>query len=257
LSPGLSIQKVNVYVNKVQAGSLKEDVLVKFIWGNQEKFDQGIDQLRKTLKVDDILQNRLLVGAIIGALIIGGGLHLLHKFDGSEDQKEILRNTQNVFIFNGVAQSGVGEKEFKTAIDDAIARNQKLPKDAIRAIRPAKRDPKSTITLNNDKSATIGTAAVQAMPSSTPDDDQKESVEDFSNVEIRIRAIDLDSTKRGWAAVLPSISSRRAKMHLDPNIKLTDLIGKTAINGDVTIIFKNDEAGDRYPSLIFLRNIRK
>jgi hypothetical protein len=82
-------------------------------------------------------------------------------------------------------------------------------------------------------------------------------VEDFSNVEIRIRAIDLDSTKRGWAAVLPSISSRRAKMHLDPNIKLTDLIGKTAINGDVTIIFKNDEAGDRYPSLIFLRNIRK
>jgi hypothetical protein len=257
LSPGLSIQRTHVFVNEVKAGSLWEDLIVKFVWGNQEKLNQDITELRSELKVDSLLNNRLLIGTIIGALVTGGGLYLLKKFSGSEEQKQILQANQNIFIVSGAAQAGVSEDQFKSILDTAILKNPQVAKDAVRVVRPAKREGDVSIVFNRDSSSEIGNRAIKAMPSNAPEEEQLETVEDYENVEIQIRAIDLDSTKRGWAAVVPSVASRRTKMHLDPHIKLTDLLGKTAIKGDVTVVFRSDDVGTRVPVLIFLRDISK
>jgi hypothetical protein len=95
------------------------------------------------------------------------------------------------------------------------------------------------------------------MPSYTPEVDEAESVEDFKSVEISIRATDLDSTKRGWAAVLPAISDRRTKLHLDPAIQPDELMKNPHFKGDVTVVFKYNEKGEKYPSLVFLRKLTK
>jgi len=257
LAPGLHIQKVGVFVNEIKSGSLWEDLIVKFIWGNQEKFSEDITGLRKDLKIDAFISNRPLVGAIIGALVMGGGMYLVKKLNGSEEQKQVLQANQNIFIVSGAELSGVTESQFKSVIDSTVLRNNHLAKEAVKVVRPAKRDSNGTIVFNQDKAAEISARAVQAMPSNGPDEDKIEAIEDFQNVEIQIRAIDLDSTKRGWAAVIPSIDSRRTKMHLDPHLKLTDLLGKTVVSGDVTVVFKYDDAGNRYPNLVFLRNLSK
>lgn len=257
LSPGLHVQKVSVFINEIKSGSLLEDLIVKFIWGNQEKLNEQLAGLRTDFKVDSFLANRTLVSAIIGALITGGGIYLLSKVKGSEEQKNALQNSQNVFIVNGANLTGLTQEQFKSVIDSAVVRNDQVPKNAVKVVRPAKREVGGTIVFNSDKATEIGASAIQAMPSSTPEDDKTETIEDFHNVEIQIRAIDLDSPKRGWAAVVPSIDSRRTKMHLDPHIKLTDLLGKTAIVGEITVLFKHDDSGNRYPALIFLRNVAK
>lgn len=257
LQPGLHVQKVNVFVNEIKAGSLLEDLVVKFIFGNQEKLDLSIQSLRQEIGADSLLANRTLVGAIIGALITGGGIYLLNKLKGPEEQKQALQANQNVFIINGANLAGVNEDQFRSVIQGTLARNEHLPKEAVKVVRPAKREGEASIMLNQDPHATIANQAIRAMPSSPPDDEPLETVDDFFDVEIQIRAIDLDSTKRGWAAVVPSISSRRTKMHLDPHIKVHQLLGKTTIKGDITVSFRYDERGAKLPNLIFLRELKK
>lgn len=255
LQPGLHIHNVSVFVNEIRAGSLLEDLVVKFIWGNQEKLDSTVQALRQEIKADSLLGNRTLVGAIIGALITGGGIYLLSKQNGAEEQKQALQATQNIFIVNGANIAGVTEEEFRSVIQGTLAGNEHLPKQALRVVRPAKREADASIVLNQDPQTTIDHRAIRAMPTSPPEEETSETIEDFSEVEIQIRAIDLDSTKRGWAAVVPTISGRRTKMHLDPHIRVHDLLGKTAVNGDITVIFQRDETGTRTPKLIFLREL--
>jgi hypothetical protein len=257
LKPGLQIQKVSVFVNEIKSGSLLEDLIVKFLFGNQEKLESSVQSLRKDIDVDSLLSNRTLVGAIIGALITGGGIYLLNKLKGPEEQKQALQASQNVFIINGANLAGVTDEQFRSVIQGTIERNDHLPKEAVKVVRPAKREGQTSIVLNQDPQTTIGSQAIKAMPTSPPNDEPAETVDDFYNVEIQIRAIDLDSTKRGWAAVVPSISSRRTKMHIDPHIKVQNLLEKTTINGDITVIFRYDESGARVPNLIFLRELKK
>lgn len=259
LSPGLHIQKVQVFVNEIKSGSLWEDLVVRFLWGNQEKLGEEVDRLRKEFNVDSLVSNRALVGAIIGALIMGGGLYVLNKLHGSEDQKQTLQNTQNVFIINGASLAGVTPEEFKAAIDAVVRGKENLPKDAVKVVRPAKREPHTSILLNRGEPApnAIPAPAVEAMPRNIPEEDRVESLEDFLGVEIELRAIDLDSMKRGWAAVVPSVDARRTKMHLDALLNPAELIGKTKVVGDITVLFKHDESGNRYPALVFLRKLRR
>lgn len=255
--PGLQIQRVDVFVNEIKSGSLFEDLVVKFIWGNQESFDQHVADLRKDLKVDALLANKTLVGAVIGALVIGGGIYVANKMTAQEEQKQTLQAVQNVFIVNGANLSGVDEQKFRSAIQEVLYKNDHLQKDAVKVVKPAKRDAEATIVFNNDPVATIDNKAVRAMPGSALDEAREEEMDDFTDVEIEIRATDLDSNKRGWGAVVPSVSPRRVRMHLDPEIKIYDLLGKQSIRGDITVIYRRDDKGTRFPTLVFLRSIRK
>lgn len=256
IAPGLNIQKVHINLNEIKTGSLLQDVVVKFVWGSQEKLMKQVGDLRENVKMEEVMNNKKLVGCIILALILGGGLYLLTKNNGSKEQRETIQANQNIIINIGSEMAGLSAENFRAIIEGAISKNNHLAKDAVTIARPAKREEGASITMNNDSNTSITSQAIRAMPSTVPEEDSIQIVDDYADVEIQIRAIDLDSTKRGWAAVIPSIDSRRTKMHLDPHIKVPDLVGKTTIVGDVTVIFKHDEIGRKIPMLIFLRNIK-
>lgn len=257
ICPGLQIQRVDVFVNEIKSGSLLEHLVVKFIWGNQESLDRHVAELRNDFKVDSILANKTLVGAIIGALVLGGGIYVVNKIGAKEEQTQTLQSVQNVFIVNGANLSGVDEQKFRGAVQEVLRNNEHLQKDAVRFVKPAKRDGEASIVFNNDPVSIIDNKTVRAMPSAAPEGLREEEMDDFTDIEIEIRATDLDSNKRGWGAVVPSVAPRRVRMHLDPEIKVHDLLGKQSIRGDITVMYRCDDKGVRYPSLIFLRSIRK
>ena len=218
---------------------------------------QNVEEIRNDLHIDAVMKNRRLVATIVLALILGAGVYLLLKNGAAAEQHATVQANQNIIINIGAEMSGLTAESFKSIIDAAVARNDQISKDAVKIVRPAKREDGASIKMNDDNSTVITDKAVRAMPSSAPETDEAETVEDYTGVKIQIRATDLDSTKRGWAAVVPSIDPKRTKMHLDPHIRSADLLGKTEITGDVTMIFKNDSQGVRVPTLIFLRNVSK
>ena len=74
---------------------------------------------------------------------------------------------------------------------------------------------------------------------------------------MQIRATDLDSVRRGWAAVIPIFGDRRVKVHLEMNVPPEKLAGKKAVRADLTVVFKTDKTGERVPVLAHVRRIRR
>ena len=257
LFPTVSIQGLSIYVNEIKSGSLLEDLAVRFVWGNQSKLESDIDSARSQLNVEGLLQNKPLLSCIILALILGGGKYLLEKQNASESQKAILQGNQNNVVIIGSKLTEGDPRILQGIIDSVISKNPSLAKHAVKAVRPAKREDGASIVMEGNPDISISSAAVKAMPSLAPDEEPLEFVEDFKNLEVQIRAWDMDNTKRGWAVIIPSLSEKRSRLHLDPGVKPTDLQGKTKIFADITVVFKLDEKGVLYPGLVLLRRISK
>ena len=145
--------------------------------------------------------------------------------------------------------------DFRAIVESAVKDHDKLAKDAVAIVKPAKRDPKATITCDQNESLQVQQQSVSAMPAQTAPIEEEVYIKDFDSVYIEIRATDLDSTKKGWAAVIPDISEKRTRLQLDPTIKPTDVLAKLKFKGTVTVVYKTNKSGKKIPSLYLLRDI--
>jgi hypothetical protein len=280
LFPGIKIQHIEVFLNELKSDSLYEDIVVKFIFGNQEKLDTIISNLREKVGMDKIADNRKVLAIIILALILAGGSYYFSKDKHCDSERQVvIQNNNNIVIEMGAKLFAITSEDFQDIIERNIKDKDKLSRDAVRIIKPAKRDDEASITLNNDESLRIQAETVRAMPSQARDIEneslriQAETVrampsqvrviedeeypEDFDNVDIVIRAMDLDSIKKGWAAVIPSLWKNRIKLQLAPNIDSEYLMTHSQINGNVTVIFESNKEQNKKPKLIYLREIKK
>lgn len=258
LFPGTKINGVDVFIKELRSDSIWEDVVVKFAFGSQKKFDQFIGNIRERVGMDNIVNNPQLFSAIILTLILSGGAYYLGK-DQSEnpEQRATIEANNNTIINIGAGMMEMSAEEFRLLIDGAIKDKAKLAKDAIRVVKPAKLDPEASITFNDSADLQITAESVRAMPRYVSEPEEEEFIEDFSAIEMELRATDLDSTKRGWAVVVPELADRRVRLQLDPTVSPEELYQRRKFSGNATIIFGLDKESKRVPKLVFLREIIK
>ena len=254
--PGTKIQSVEIYINELKSDSIWEDVVIKFIFGNQQKFDEFIANVRERVGMDNIMNNPQLLSSIILVMILSGGAYYLGKDkSASPQQKATIEANNNTIIQIGSGMVELNSEDFKAIIDSAIKDKDKLAKNAIKVVNPAKRDPEASITFNGNEELRINNESVKAMPRSIQEPENEEFIEDYKNIELEIRAIDLDSTKRGWAVVVPDLHKKRVRLQLDPTVDPEDLLDKRKVNANVTVIFGHDKEYNKVPKLVFLREI--
>lgn len=254
--PGTKIQSVEVYINELKSDSIWEDVVVKFIFGNQQKFDEFIANVRERIGMDNIMNNPQLLSSIILVMILSGGAYYLGKDkSATPEQKATIEANNNTIIQIGAGMVELSSEDFKAIIDGAIKDKEKLAKNAIKVVSPAKRDPEASITFNDNEELRIQNESVKAMPRFVHEPEDEEYIEDYKNIELEIRAIDLDSTKRGWAVVVPDLHKKRVRLQLDPTVNPEDLLDKRKVNANVTVIFAHDKEYNKVPKLVFLREI--
>lgn len=254
--PGTKIQSVEIYINELKSDSIWEDVVVKFIFGSQKKFDEFIASARERIGMDNIMNNPQLLSSIILVMILSGGAYYLGKDkSATPEQKATIEANNNTIIQIGAGMVDLSSEDFKAIIDSAIKDKEKLAKNAIKVVNPAKRDPEANITFNDNEELRIQNESVKAMPRFVQEPEDEEYIEDYKNIELEIRAIDLDSTKRGWAVVVPYLHKRRVRLQLDPTVSPEDLLDKRKVNANVTVIFGHDKEYNKIPKLVFLREI--
>jgi uncharacterized protein (UPF0333 family) len=254
--PGTKIQSVEIYINELKSDSIWEDVVVKFIFGNQQKFDEFIVSARERIGMDNIMNNPQLLSTIILVMILSGGAYYLGKDkSATPQQKATIEANNNTIIQIGAGMVELSSEDFKAIIESAIKDKDKLSKNAIKVVNPAARDPEASITFNGNEELRIENQSVKAMPRFVQEPEDEEYIEDYKNIELEIRAIDLDSTKRGWAVVVPDLHKRRVRLQLDPSVNPEDLLDKRKVNADVTVIFGHDKEYNKIPKLVFLRVI--
>lgn len=257
LFPTISIQSVSLTVERVAAGSLFEDLAVKFIWGNQEQLDADIQSARQTLRIQELIKNPVFLSTLIFSLIAAGSLYVLNKSNATEPQKAPVVAMQNNILMIGSQISGLNQQAIGSAAEAVVQANPQLARDAIRAVAPAKREDGASLSAGKGSNVVVDADAVKAIPSVVQNEEVVESIEDLFNTEVQIRATDLDSTRRGWAAVVPVLGDRRIKVHLDIGVQPTKLITKPAVRADLTVVFKRDASGEKVPVLIYIRKVRR
>lgn len=254
--PGLKIYDVEVYLNELQSGSLWEDIVVKFIFGNQEKFDEVITNTREKIGLKYLVDRPKLLSAILLAMLLTGGYQALTSNPTSSQQSiQNIQINNNIVIQAGSELAEMPPEEFKLIIDESVNKNNSIVKNAIKFVKPAKRDPAASITFDNTPNLSINPETVSAMPGYLDDEVPDDTIEEYQSVEVIIRATDLDHKRTGWGAVIPSISERRTRLQLDPTINPEVLMEKRKVKGDVTAVFRYTEEGAKISKLYFLRNI--
>jgi len=254
LLPGLKILDIDVFIAKLESGSLWETVLVKFVFGSQDKMEQRIESLRDKLHVEDILSNKGLVAIVAAATILSCGIYFRGKNQAVPiSEKLAIEKNINVIINMGSDITQVDPDKFKSIIESSLkGKEKRILNDAIGFLRPATRDPDAAITFNQDDNLSITPEAILSYPKQKPE--PEETMEVYENVDMIIRAIDLDSAKRGWAAIIPAISDRRIRLELAPHIDPITLMTHPTVKANVTVLFRETDKG-KIPRLIHLSEV--
>ena len=252
--PETSIRAVDVYLSEIKSGSLYEDVIVKFVFGSQEKLDETIEKARQKMGVARLMDNNNGLSVLILCMMMTGGLFYIGA-TSKAPQTQIEANTTNIINISAEALK-TDPKELRRIIESVVMEDRKeIANNAVKFIKPAKRDPEATITFNENDQLRILASAIKEMPTVVKSLPSKKTIREYEDVEIEIRATDLDSYKRGWAAKIPTIGKKRIKLHLDIDVDVGYVMTHPELRGDIAVQFEENKDGKKVPKIAQLRKI--
>lgn len=248
----VEIQGQQIFVHKIESGSLIEDIGVSLIFGKKEKMDEFLQWLH------DTNMRSVLIGAVLGGTLFYGYSVLTHNnSDPSTNTGSLISNSPNSMIINFPA--GALSEEIRTQVSQEIAKRvgnkNDYAKQTLNFFKPMQHDPGAAISLGEGESkAEISAKTIAKIPTKYVAK-KNNRFEDMSSVEIELRAIDLDSKKTGWAGSIKGITDR-VKIEIDPTIDPSELYGKTKIVADVTLEREfNSRDNQMMPKRIIVRLI--
>lgn len=246
------VDGVEIEVEMLRTGSLYEDIVIKLLFGSQEEMDKFVANCHAKLG-DGVLRNTLVFAVVAG--LVGYGLYLASAAM-SPDTAPHFEANNNVIINIGAGEANLTPEGLKSVIESSVKNKKALAEGAVKTLAPAREDDNASLTIGNGKQVVvIPQETIRQAPTSVTMDPMIRTM-DFPDVDIQIRALDLDNPSKGWAAVVPGLIDRRVKLVLDPSLSPDALSGKMRFRGDITITSKLDKRDNEYhPSEIMLRSI--
>lgn len=246
------IDDVELEVELLRTGSLYEDIVIKLLFGSQEKMDEFVAKCHAKLG-DGVVRNALIFAVI--ASLLSYGLLLASKAMNPDTTPHFEANN-NVIINIGAGEANLTPEGLRSVIETAVKNKKALAEGAIKTLAPARDDENAELQIGNGQQVVvIPQETIKQAPSSVIMDPLTKAV-DYPDTDIQIRALDLDNPTKGWAAVVPGIIDRRVKLILDPSLNPGALAGKMILRGDITVTLKLDNRDNEYkPVEIMLRTI--
>lgn len=229
--------RVQLLVERLESGSLYEDLVVKLIFGDQKQMDRAIKRFRKKFGVNLDSTSGVIRTIILAATLLGASYAVSSHLGQKVAEKLEIHN--NTIIQTGAQELKMEPTELLGRVNEAIHNKNRLASDAVAIFKPAKRDPKAEITFDNDAQLVVPSAFIGMVPDEFVAD-KTEETKIIENAEIHVRALDLDSSEHGWAAVVPMITDRRLPLELGPAIKPEDLFGNKTVKGTIEVISRRD-----------------
>lgn len=240
LVPGISAPIAELLVERLESGSLAEDLAIRFLFGSKKKMDRTVARVKEALGVD-LTSKTGAVRTIILALLVVGAYHAISG--GKKDpEKSMIEISHNTIINIGAKEMNMSAEDLVKVIIAAVPNRNQLASDSVKVIRPAKRDPNAEITVDDKNELKIAKEFIVNVPSEFIAEKSEDSKE-HANVAVHLRALDLDSSARGWAAVVPTISPRRLPLELVEGINPDDLFGEKVVHGTVEAVSRRDQYG--------------
>lgn len=221
---GVQVEGCEFLIQNIESGSLIEDVVIKILFKDRARMDAFLEKAG---------ENGMVKTAVIGALIGGLVIYGMQLATSSNPAPNITANN-NTVINIGAGEVKMTPEEFTAVVRAAVGDKKAAAESALRFIAPAKADPGSNVSLA-DGEVLINSAAVAETPSKI-ELAANERLEQYKNVELVIRAANLDSKKSGWAGRLGGREDR-LPIELDPTVSENDVFGKSSVRVDAAVVF--------------------
>lgn len=249
-----AILGAELYVERIETGSLLEDLIVRLFFGSEEEFHEWIARLRQYLKMDNPTVQKLFIGASVSALILYGVSSALPK-DTPEPRAGAISGNQGVVIQFIGDHLNLDAEAVQQTIEQAVKDKKSLARGAVEVVQAGKSDREADLSIDGEDRITIKAAAIQAAPRQyvPPEPDRK--VEEYENARVELRALDRDSDTTGWSCIVPGIADARIKLILDPAIDREALGREQAVMANIAVTSRYDTGKKRYVlHEVFLRH---
>lgn len=240
------IKRSEIFIEKIESGSLIEDVVVKLFFKDEE----GLNKFLEGIHEKPMVKN-LLVGAVITGVALYGVMLAVNA--GKTPAPNIQANN-NTIINIGASEANMTPEQLASIIEAAVSDKKELAKSAVKLLKPARSDPDTSLRLDDSDVLVVTPAAIREAPKKV-EIPKQQKLEELHGVEVQIRATDLDSKKTGWAGMIDG-KTKRVKIELDPVVNEADIYGRKVIVADVTLVYKLGRDGaELVPDTIFVRKI--
>ncbi len=255
-------ERVEVYVEQVQAGSLKENIFVRLVWGSEEALDQWITQVRRATGVE-LMDNKLPIlgpvftGLIVFGLGVGAG-RMLNREGGGNGSVVNISNVTSSVISTGAGMLRIDEDAFAQALRDGAGNALIAATNACRVIKPAKRldAARPSVLIDGNEAFRLGPEVIAEVPSHIDRSVVQPEQRVEENEEIVVRALDLDNGKKGWFVVVPRLFDKRIPMELDPEVNGASITAGKSTRADIELYYTLNDEGDRKYRNAYLRKLR-
>jgi hypothetical protein len=223
---GVEVHDIQVFVEAVETGSLKEWLVVRLICGSKENAEEAEKLLEKMVKDSGPL--KILIALGVGAMVAYG---VTKCNPNATHTSEFTNNT----IINIGAEMDISVGDVR-AILDATPHHKRLARESVDFVRPAMSDPDAEIENIDVPNATIPANVIAEAPETYEPPEQDERETQYSNAPIVIHASDRDKRAQVWAGIVPGIVDHRIRFILEDNVDPARLHGQTRVNADITVV---------------------
>ncbi|WP_426427358.1 hypothetical protein [Pseudomonas palmensis] len=244
---GAGVMSAELLIEGFQHGSFIEDTLIKLLFKSQEEMDKFLDKVREGGKNayrnlpgngSPVLKGAVAVTCVIGALVAAGaGWAIINKAPPSPSPLS-LNITDSNFVIIGAESYAMSPEKFAEVIEKVGSTDKKkLAQAAVKIIAPAKKEEGATVVMSQDDSLSIPAETVNNTPDAV-EFEPFEIDEPHPDADVEIRATDLDSSSKGWAAIIRGLVDRRVRLVLEDGVDPQSLAGKFKVRADVVVKFR-------------------
>ena len=244
---GIKVVEVIVYVDSLQAGSLKEKFIIDYVFKGQANYDKAKEVFDHMVKDNTAVRTVVALG--VGGLITYGVMQAL----GSSNPSTHVTAYNNTIINVGADAKLSGED--LALILSTVKDKKQLAEQAIGAVKPAKSDPDSTIEMQGMNELTIDKNYIRDTPDEyvAPLPDEKD--EKYSDIALVIYASDREKSDSTWAGTVPGLIEKRTKFVLADGVEPEKLHGKTRIYANVTVTSQYNRTKRKYePKVVMIHS---
>lgn len=244
----LPVNSVSVNVNKIEIGSLFEDLIVKLGFGTQEQMDMFLKEMH-----DKFMDHKAVPYLLFFALLVAGGVAAYRVISPGEPPMAPVINSNNTIFTLIASDVGKDPETIRSIVEHAVPYSDsiKLSKDSYKIFKAFGNS--GSLKFRNYEGYELPGNVVDSFPKNV-DFESIQDLREFEGIEVQIRAADMDSASRGWAAKIPSVTKSRIKLKVAEGVDVAKAqIGKS-IKADITVVYKLK--GDKVvPNYCILRKI--
>lgn len=241
------VKIADVEITGVELGSYKEHFLVRMVFGKGKAAEKNIDKLRRKLAVKNLNVSHLFTAILGGAIVYVA----LKNLPATESPAKVhIENSFNTFG----QQIGMTGAELQALIAASVRNPADLQRHVVRLTHPNGNEASGTLVFDKNPLLTIPKEAIATIPHEY-DREEVEPFRDLNNVDIIIRAADLDRAAMGWAAIAPEISDKRLPVRLEEGIDPMKLTVGRYTKVDLTVQYRTEKDGSQTPKRYLLRKL--